>query len=116
MYKRQAKDGLDIDHQPSLASQLKRAEQEKGGLLTPAEAKAIRDQSPAVAVPRDLHQSSSPTYGGRNTPDRITADALNPSAAVARDSGAMVNAASAANKPAAQAAAKKLLGSAGGSQ
>jgi hypothetical protein len=101
-------DGLTIDHQPSNASNIARAEGELGRALTPEERKSVRDQGTAVAVPEDSHRSASPTYGGRNTPGQIQADAANPQAAAARDSNAMVNAASSANKAAAQAAADKI--------
>jgi RHS repeat-associated protein len=103
-------DGLSLDHQPSNASNLARATAAKGEPLTPAEAAAVTAQGTAVAVPNALHVSASPTFGGRNTPAQIRADAANPQAAAARDSQAMVNAASPANKAAAQAAAEQVRG------
>jgi RHS repeat-associated protein len=101
-------DGLTLDHIPSNASNLERAAAQKGVPLTPAEKAAVRDQGTAVAVPDNLHRSASPTYGGRNTAAQVQADAANPQAAATRDSQAMVNAASAADKAKAQAAAAKI--------
>jgi RHS repeat-associated protein len=101
-------DGLTLDHIPSNASNLARAAAAKGEELTAAERAALRDQGTAVAVPENLHRSASPTYGGRNTAAEIAADAANPQAAAARDTQAMVNAASDANKAKAQAAAAKI--------
>jgi hypothetical protein len=105
---RSAKDGLTIDHIPSNASNVARQEAELGRDLKPAERAAVRDQGTAVAVPDQLHKSGSPTYGGKNTPAQIKADAANPQAAVARDTNAMVKAADSADKPAAKAAADAL--------
>jgi RHS repeat-associated protein len=101
-------DGLSIDHIPSNASNLARATVAKGEALTPAEANAVRAQGMAVAAPDAAHRSASPTYGGRNTPAQIQADAANPQAAAARDTQAMVNGASATNNAAAKAAAAKI--------
>jgi RHS repeat-associated protein len=101
-------DGLTIDHIPSNASNIARAEAAKGEALTQAERAAVREQGMAVAHPESVHRSASPTFGGRNTPAQIAADAANPQAAAARDTQAMVNAASAADKVKAQAAAAKL--------
>lgn len=83
-------DGLTIDHIPSNASNIARAESELGGQLSKAKRAAVRDQGMAVAVPEDLRRSASPTYGGRNTPAQIASDAANPkAAAAARDTSAM---------------------------
>jgi hypothetical protein len=101
-------DGLTLDHIPSNASNLLRAEAELGRPLTPAEAAAVRDQGISVAVPDPSHRSGSPTYGGRNTAEQIAADAADPQAAAARDSQAMVNSASPTDRAAAQAAAVKI--------
>jgi hypothetical protein len=76
--------------------------------LTAAERAAVRNEGMAVAVPDALHRSASPTYGGRNTPVQIEGDRANPQAAAARDTQAMVNAASATNNAAAKAAAAKI--------
>lgn len=79
---------LHMDHQPSMAAQVKAKEEALGRSLTPAERAAVRDASPAVASPRDVHVESSPTYGGRNTSDRIAADAADLQKAAVRDRAA----------------------------
>ncbi len=107
-------DKLTLDHQPSNASNLPRAEAELGRPLTPAERIQIRDEGVAVAVPEELDRGFSPAFGGRNTPDQIAADAANPLAAASRDSQVMVNAASPANRAAAEAAAVTIRTRAGG--
>lgn len=76
---------IDIDHQPSFAAQRIAAERAKGSPLSPKEARELYKESPAVASPTELHRSTSPTYGGRNTPARQNADAGNLEAAQARD-------------------------------
>ncbi len=43
--------------------------------LTDAEAKALKDNTPAVATPRTTHQQKSRTYGGRNTKKQVATDA-----------------------------------------
>ena len=107
-------DGLVADHIPSNASNIARAEEILGRPLTDAEKASVRNQGTAVAIPDSLHKSASPTYGGRNTPAQIKADAANPQAAVKRDTQAMVKAASPANQVKAQAAAAKISSGAGG--
>jgi RHS repeat-associated protein len=107
-------DGLVADHIPSNASNIARAEEALGRPLNDAEKEAVRNQGTAVAVPDGLHKSASPTYGGRNTPAQIKADAANPQAAAKRDTQAMVKAASPANQAKAQAAASKISSGAGG--
>jgi len=107
-------DGLDLDHQPSNASNLARTEAEVGRPLTKAEKAAVRDQGSAVAVPEQWHRAGSETYGGRNTPARIAADAANPQAAAQSNSQAMIDGASPADRSAAEAAADWIRRSAGG--
>jgi mutator family transposase len=107
-------DMLDLDHQPSNASNIARAEAELGRPLTAAERAAVRDQGTAVTVPQDWHRSLSPTYGGRNTAAQIQADALNPQAAALRDSQAMINGASAADRAAAESGAARIRQGVGG--
>lgn len=68
----------------------------------------------AVAGPQGAHRALSPTYGGRNNPSRINGDVADPVAAAIRDSQAMINAASAANRAAAEAAAVLIRRDAGG--
>lgn len=79
---------LDMDHQPSYAAQRKAAEQALGRPLTPSEARALRESTPAVASPRAVHQRTSPTYGWRNKPGQIADDAKDLAAAQARDRAA----------------------------
>jgi filamentous hemagglutinin len=79
---------LDMDHQPSFASQKAAAEKSLGRPLTPEEARALKDSTPAVASPREVHQQTSPTYGGRNNPTQIDKDASDLGAAAARDKAA----------------------------
>ena len=76
---------LDMDHQPSFAAQVKAAEKEAGRELTDSELKKLKANTPAVASPRKIHQQTSPTYGARNTPQRIAEDAADLNAAAARD-------------------------------
>jgi RHS repeat-associated protein len=109
-----AGDKLDIDHQPSHASNIARTEAELGRRLTPAEIIQVRDEGTAVAVPQDWHRQQSPTFGGRNTPSQIQADALNPQGAAYRDSQAMIDGASFENKAAAEAAAAQIREISGG--
>ncbi|WP_426168033.1 hypothetical protein [Sandarakinorhabdus sp. DWP1-3-1] len=107
-------DRLDLDHQPSSASNLARAEAELGRPLTAAERALVRDEGMVVAVPENWHRTQSPTFGGRNTVARIRADAANPGAAALRDSQAMINGASSADRAAAEAAAAAIRRAAGG--
>lgn len=83
---------LHMDHQPSYAAQRAAAEQALGRPLTPAEARALRASTPAVASPKAVHQETSPTYGGRNTPARIANDAADLRAAQERDRAVFDNA------------------------
>jgi hypothetical protein len=108
------RDMLDLDHQPSHAANLARAEAQLGRPLTPQEIQDLRYQGASVAVPQDWHRTQSLTYGGRNTPAQIQADAVNPAAAAWRDSQAMINGASAADRAAAEAAAAEIRRRAGG--
>jgi hypothetical protein len=100
----QPNDGLDIDHQPSKAAQIKAEEAALGRKLTPAEKKEIIDNGPAVAVPMNVHQAG-PTYGGKNTSQRVLADSTDLAGAAKRDSAAMVDHASPSQKEIAQKAA-----------
>src|SRR5205807_9564193 len=111
---RQLFSSLLVLHQPSHAANVARAEAELGRQLTPQEIEQIRNQGTAVAVPEAWHRAQSPTYGGRNTPAQIQADAANRAAAAARDSQAMIGGANAANQAAAEAAAAEVRRRAGG--
>jgi hypothetical protein len=66
---------MDMDHRPSYAAQKKSLENKLGRELTPQEAKALKDSTPAVATPRMDHQKKSRTYGGRNNQEQIEMDA-----------------------------------------
>jgi filamentous hemagglutinin len=66
---------LDMDHRPSYAAQKKALEDKLGRKLTDAEAKALKNNTPAVSTPRPEHQQNSRTYGARNTPEQIAEDA-----------------------------------------
>jgi len=74
-----------MDHQPSFAAQVAARESALARTLTEPERAALRASTPAVASPRRIHQQTSPTYGGRNTADQISADAADLNAAAARD-------------------------------
>jgi len=67
------------DHIPSNASNQRR---QSGG------ANKIRDQGLTLAVSDADHKGLSRTYGGRNKPEKIQADATNPAAAIYQDSHA----------------------------
>jgi len=77
-----------MDHQPSFAAQVAAREAAIGRELSPAELNQLRKSTPAVASPREIHQTTSPTYGGRNTPAQIANDAADLAAAQARDRAA----------------------------
>lgn len=79
---------LNMDHQPSYAAQVAAREAALGRKLDPAERARLKASTPAVASPRKVHQETSPTYGGRNTPARIANDAADLTAAQARDRAA----------------------------
>ena len=90
--KQKAKHGetepLDMDHQPSFAAQVKAKENALGRNLTKKELAQLKKDTPAVASPRDVHQKTSPTYGGKNTSKRIEEDAVDLDSARARDRAA----------------------------
>ena len=78
-----------MDHQPSFAAQVRAAEKSLGRPLTEAERAQLKSSTPAIASPRrDVHQKTSPTYGGRNTQEQIAKDAENLAEAQARDRAA----------------------------
>ena len=70
---------------PSFAAQVAAKEAALGRELSRAELSALKANTPAVASPRPVHQQTSPTYGGRNTPSRIAEDSTDLNAAAARD-------------------------------
>jgi filamentous hemagglutinin len=81
-------EALDMDHQPSFAAQVAAKQAAFSRKLTAAELAALKANTPAVASPRAVHQQTSPTYGGRNSPARISKDAADLDAAAARDRAA----------------------------
>ena len=64
-------------------------ENKLGRSLTPAEATKLRNETNTLMIDTDLHQQSSRTYGGRNTSDQVSRDALNLGAAALRDEAAL---------------------------
>jgi hypothetical protein len=76
---------LHMDHQPSLAATVAEKERLLGRQLTAEEYRKVRDSAPAVGSPVDIHTGTSPTYGGRNSAERIYEDSLDLSAAEKRD-------------------------------
>ena len=76
---------LDMDHQPSFAAQVAARESVLGRKLDDRERAALKENTPAVASPRAIHQQTSPTFGGRNSPARITEDAKDLEGARKRD-------------------------------
>lgn len=76
-----------MDHQPSLAAQI----QAKNALVLPlneAERAQVKASTPAIASPAQVHQQTSPTYGGWNKKAQTAGDAADLPAAVARDGAA----------------------------
>jgi hypothetical protein len=101
-------DGIHVDHQPPHAANVMRVQTGLQQALKPDEIVALRDNSPAVAVPSDWHVNGSPTYGGRLTFEKIQAAAINPVGSVIESSDSMVASADPANRAAAERAANQL--------
>ncbi|EHS4949561.1 S-type pyocin domain-containing protein [Vibrio cholerae] len=79
---RSKKDGMDIDHIPSQAALLRAAEKMLGRPLTADEKKEIINSGAGVAIPREIHQKCSETYGGRNKLEKQRVDSGDLEAAV----------------------------------
>ncbi|EME0895111.1 S-type pyocin domain-containing protein [Vibrio parahaemolyticus] len=79
---RSKKDGMDIDHIPSQAALLRAAEEMLGRPLTVDEKKEIINSGAGVAIPREIHQKCSETYGGRNKLEKQQVDSGDLEAAV----------------------------------
>ncbi|MCG9782612.1 S-type pyocin domain-containing protein [Vibrio brasiliensis] len=79
---RSKKDGMDIDHIPSQAALLRAAEEMLGRPLTADEKKEIIKSGAGVAIPQEIHQKCSETYGGRNKLEKQQVDAGDLEAAV----------------------------------
>jgi filamentous hemagglutinin len=77
-------DNLEHDHIPSSAALKKAKEKQLGRKLTPQEARDIHQQGAAIEIPKEVHAKGD-TFRGKNTPDRIEADASDLSAAAKRD-------------------------------
>jgi hypothetical protein len=73
--RRSVRDGLSPDHIPSNAARRASMERQLGRELTPTEARALRDKGNCLVVQTCAHQRVSRTYGGRNSPSQIAADA-----------------------------------------
>ena len=82
MKKQNAKTGLSNDHIPSFASQKKMMESDLGRPLTTTEENKLRNDALTFAVKTNLHQSTSQTFGWKNTEAKIAADAANPLKAI----------------------------------
>ncbi len=73
---RSIRDGFDIDHiaaRRAVESFLR----SKFPDYSSKKIKKILDYAPAMAIPREIHQKFSETYGGRNSKERIALDASN---------------------------------------
>ncbi|WP_240997115.1 S-type pyocin family protein [Vibrio campbellii] len=79
---RSVKDGMDIDHIPSKAALLRAAEEMIGRPLSSDEKAAIIKSGASVAIPREIHQKCSETYGGRNKEAKQIDDAKDLKSAV----------------------------------
>ncbi|HVK23795.1 MAG TPA: hypothetical protein VM677_20765 [Actinokineospora sp.] len=77
-------DNLEHDHIPSSAALKKAKEKQLGRKLTPQEARDLHQQGTAIEVPKEVHAKGD-TFRGKNTPDRIDADAADLGAAAKRD-------------------------------
>jgi len=76
---------MQMHHIPAFAAQLKAKEDANGGIkLTPAEVRALRNNTPAVAAPIDVHAQLS-TTGGRYTKKQVSEDAADLAAAARRN-------------------------------
>lgn len=93
-------DFLDLDHQPSNASNKERL-QDYSDWVTKA--------GPAIAVPREIHAQGC-TYRGRNNEDRVTEDAEHPDVARKRDIDVTIRLTRENRKKRARAAKPKILG------
>jgi hypothetical protein len=87
--KRSGDNKYDRDHVPSKAALIKKAEQlankRDGDKLTSAQIKAIENLADVIVIPKATHKNASPTYGGKNTAERIRSDADDLSSAMERD-------------------------------
>ena len=77
-------DELEHDHVPSAAALIRARELALGRRLKPHERTRIYDDAATIELPASVHRATR-TYGGRNTPEQITADAADLSAAAHAD-------------------------------
>ena len=56
-------DNLIVSYNPPIEAMLERAKQLKGGELSETEIVKIRNNAPAVALPKDVHEA---TFGNEN--------------------------------------------------
>lgn len=82
-------DGLSPDHIPSFAAIRTQIETKLGRPLTAVEARQLRNETTAIVIDTDIHQAASATYGGRNLPAQIAADAADLGKAAQRDQAAL---------------------------
>lgn len=71
------KDGMDIDHIPSLAALVKATEMLYRRKLSKNQIAELKKTSVGIAIPSQVHQKCSETYGGRNRTEKQQLDAEN---------------------------------------
>ncbi|QEO45240.1 S-type Pyocin domain-containing protein [Vibrio cholerae] len=74
---RSKKDGMDIDHIPSLSALVKATEMLYRRKLSKNQIAEIKKTSVGIAIPSQVHQKCSETYGGRNRTEKQQLDAEN---------------------------------------
>ncbi|WP_036773435.1 S-type pyocin domain-containing protein [Photorhabdus australis] len=79
---RSRNDGMDIDHIPSKAALEQYLLKKHKGEITSKQIEGILNKAIAIAIPKQVHQKYSETYGGRNSVTKKTRDASNLKAAV----------------------------------
>lgn len=80
----QSGDGMQHDHTPSSAALIRAKENELGRRLTPSERRELTQNGVAVELLDSMHYASR-TYGGKNTQDQISRDALDLKQAMEND-------------------------------
>ncbi|MBK5529883.1 S-type pyocin domain-containing protein [Pseudomonas sp. TH06] len=83
-------DGLDIDHIPSRRA-LDLHLRNLFPTMSPHERRNYLQRAPGIAIPSDVHQKFSETYGGRNTSSRQERDALDIESSVNQNFNAIKN-------------------------
>jgi hypothetical protein len=77
-------DALEHDHIPSAASLIRAAERRLRRDLRPDEIRDLYNNAASIELPSSIHRATR-TYGGRNTPTQISADARDLAAAANLD-------------------------------